>query len=68
MPSQTITTTAQQAQRLATALGVKLGLGRDANADEIKQYGIDCYRAVVHEYEAEQRRIALNTPDPFEPT
>lgn len=73
MPAMTITTDAQQAQRLATALGRKLGYRndqtgapRDATAAEIKAYVVDHLRSVVHEYESEQARsqISVNSFDP----
>lgn len=63
MPSMTITTTAQQAQRLATALGKALGYGRDATADEIKAYVVDHFRQLVHR--EERQEVA---PTAFDPT
>lgn len=66
MPTMTITTDAAQAQRLVTALGHKLSLGRDATAVEAKEYVKDVLRSVVLEYEGEiaRRQISLNTFDP----
>ena len=66
MASMTITTDNAQAQRLATALGAKLNLGRDATANEIKAYTIDHLRSVVLQYEGEiaRRQINLSAFDP----
>lgn len=62
----TITTTAQDDQRLATAFGTRLGLGRNANAAEIKNALINWLRAVV----IEEERVAAERQQsaPFDPT
>lgn len=58
MPSITITTTAPQAQRLATAFGRELGLrdeqgaARNATADEIKAAAVAYLRRVVQQQES----------------
>lgn len=71
MPTMTITTTAPQAQRVATALGAYLGLGRDATASEIKAHFIEQMKELVlaHERrlqkaEAEAALPPLTTFDP----
>lgn len=72
MPSMTITTTAPQAQRLVTAFGDRLALGRDATEAEIKAWTIAQLREVVRSYE---RKVAVATavdaipaPTSFDPT
>lgn len=73
MPALTITTTAPQAQRLATALGREMnyrnadGTYRDATASEIKEYVVAMLRAVVRNQEAAiaQQQIVIT---PFDPT
>jgi hypothetical protein len=66
MPTQTITTTAPQAQRVATAFGAKLNLGRDATAAEVKADVIAYMRNVVINYEREeaQKQIVDSAFDP----
>ena len=58
MPSMTITTTAPQAARLATAMGATMRLvddvtkqPRDATAAEIKAYVVQFLRDTVQHYE-----------------
>lgn len=67
MATMTITTTTEQAARVATAFGALLHLGRDATAAEVKQAVIAYMRAVVLQYENRQA-IAVLTDSPFEPT
>lgn len=73
MPSMTITTTAQQAQRLATAFGRELGLRdeqgqrRDATAAEIKQATIGYLRSVVVQQERRAAEDEISIPE-FDPT
>lgn len=45
--------TAPMAQRVVTAFGARLGLGRDATVQEVKQYLIDHIKAVVDQAERE---------------
>ena len=47
----TITTTAQEDQRIAPAYGAYLGLGRNATAQEVKQTIIRAIKKVVRDYE-----------------
>ncbi len=56
----TITTDAGQDARLAPAFGAKLGLGRNANAAEVKADVINYVRSVVTEYEFAQERAAIS--------
>ena len=63
----TITTTAAQAQRVATAFGSRLSLGRDATNAEVKAEVINMVRAIVLGYESDQAKAAL-ADTPFDPT
>lgn len=63
----TITTTAQQDARLVAAFGARLGLGRDANAAEIKADIIQWVRTVVQDQER-LATTASNPPVAFDPT
>lgn len=67
MPTLTITTTAAQAGRVASAFGKALGLGRDATSDEVKSEVIRLIRSVVIERER-QDAIAQIADTPFDPT
>ena len=51
MPTLTITTDATQAARVAHAVGQHLNLGRDATAQEIKDFVIRILRNVVQDAE-----------------
>jgi len=57
MPTLTITTTAAQATRIAAAIGKDMKLGRDATAEECRQYVVALLRAVVL---ARERDAAIN--------
>jgi hypothetical protein len=63
----TITTTAGEAQRVATAFGARLGLGRDATNAEVKTAVIAYIRSIVRTYENEVAIAAL-VPAAFDPT
>lgn len=66
MPTMTITTTVDQAQRIAAAVGRALGLERDATGAEVKEFLINHLRCTVHDYE----RLAVYraaTPAPLDP-
>ena len=67
MPTMTITTTAPQAARVAAAIGRDLKLGRDATAEECRQYVIAMIRAVVI---AREKDVAIEAivPVTFDPT
>jgi len=67
MPSLTITTTAEQASRLASAYGAKLGLGRDATQAEVKAALIAEMKSVVRSYEAERAHRSVVIPADIEP-
>lgn len=73
MGQMTITTTAQQDQRIIAAFGRLLGTvdaqgnPRNATAAEIKATIIDYIRSTVHTYET-QRAIELATLQPLDPT
>jgi hypothetical protein len=66
MPVMTITTTTQQGNRVSAAIGARLGLGRDATAEECRQWVISQIRGVVHDYEwqALQKTVSVTTFDP----
>ena len=67
MPILSINLTATQAQRMATALGAVMGLGRDATPEEARQYWIGEMRRLVKD--VEQRVAAAQIPiSSFDPT
>ncbi|MCR4304984.1 MAG: hypothetical protein NUV63_12315 [Gallionella sp.] len=66
MPTLTITLTAQQYARGATAIGKDLNLGRDATAEECRQYVIAMLRSVVLAREKDVAVEAL-VPATFDP-
>jgi len=78
MPTMTITTTAEQAQRVSAAVGNHLqlvngsGQPRNATAEEIRQFVIAELRGIVLRYErktAEQAAFTtIGAATPFEPT
>jgi hypothetical protein len=67
MPTLTITTTAPQASRVASAFGKRLNLGRDATNAEVKDEIIKFVRSVVI---GEENREAITqlADTPFDPT
>jgi hypothetical protein len=67
MATLTITTTAQQDQRIAAAFGHLLGLEGNANAAQVKALIIEHVRRVVHNYERDQNARTF-VPPPLEPT
>ena len=73
MPTQTITTDATQATRLAVSFGKQLNLTdgngdpRDATAAEIKFATIQFLKKVVFDQEYKVKNDAISIPD-FEPT
>jgi hypothetical protein len=67
MPTLTITTTVAQANRVASAFGKALGLGRDATEAEVKQEVIRLMRSVVIARER-QDAISQITDTPFDPS
>ena len=73
MPTLTITTTAQQAQRVATAFGQRLGLKdgggnpRDATPSEVKDFVIVQIRLVVQQQEQHTAQMLI-TDTQFDPT
>lgn len=66
MATLTITTTAQQDQRISAAFGHLLELPGGANAQQIKAYLTAHIRQVVHTYEREQNHRAFS-PAPMDP-
>ena len=69
MAVMTITTTAAQAQRVATAIGVRLRLGRDATQAEVKAEVIEFLRQVVINTEAQTAaKAAADAAAAFDPT
>lgn len=64
----TITTTAGQASRMAAAVGVAMRLGRDATAQEVKDYWIGEMRRHVLGIERDAAQAALAAPAAFDPT
>ena len=68
----TITTTSAQAQRIATAVGNYLNLGRDATAVEAKAFVIDSLKEIVIGYERRileaEAKANMPSPQPFDPT
>ena len=67
MATMTITVTAPQAARAATAIGKRLGLGRDATLEECRLYVIEELRKVVLFEERRALEVAI-TASPFDPT
>lgn len=63
MPTLSIDFTPPQAQRMATAIGGVLRLGRDATLVEIRQYWVDEMKRLVKnvEFETSTRQIT-HTP------
>jgi len=59
----TITTTAQEDQRIAPAYGAYLGLGRNATAQEVKQTVIRGIKKIVRDYER-GAYVSVYVPDP----
>lgn len=68
MPSMTITTSAADAQRLATAIGAKLGLGRDATGAEIKAETVAYLVSIVRSQEAQAASAAAAASQTIAPT
>jgi hypothetical protein len=68
MATTTITTTTAEDQRLVVAFGTYLGLGRNANQSEIKQYLIKTMNDIVVNQEERANVIALTPPAPISPT
>ena len=59
MPTMTITTTADQATRIAAAYGAKLNAdGSPASAEQVRQDVIEHLRNVVRSYETAQAAAA----------
>lgn len=67
MATLSIDFTAPQAQRMATALGTVLRLGRDATPAEVKQYWVDEMKRLVKNVERETAAQAI-TGTAFDPT
>jgi hypothetical protein len=67
MATVTITTTAEQDARIASAFRKILELNQNPTGAQIKAWLIDRLREAVLNYEREQQRIAI-TVEPFEPT
>lgn len=74
MATLTITTTAAQSQRIATALGMERnlvdvnGVARDATAAEVKDFLIDALRRLVQGYEYKVAHTQVAPPAPMDPT
>lgn len=69
MPTLTITTTTDQAQRIAAAFGNKLGLQGNANAEQVRQDVIQYLRNTVRSYETEQAaKVAADAVGIIDPT
>ena len=69
MATLTITTTVNQASRIAAAFGSRLNPPRDATAAEIKADMIAYIKGIVHSYETQQAANAaanavVPMPDP----
>jgi len=67
MATLTITTTGAQDARIGAAFGDYLGLGRNANAAEVKARTIEFIRNVVQEYER-RAQVAAIVPVALDPT
>jgi hypothetical protein len=65
MPTLSIDFTVPQAQRMATAVGGVMRLGRDATPAEVKQYWVDEMKRLVKnvEYESAARQITSTSLD-----
>lgn len=63
MPSLTITTTVDNAQRLAAAVGYWLNLGRSATEAEVKQAMINEMKRLTRKYETLQAVEAIVVTD-----
>lgn len=74
MPTLTITTTAGQASRVASAVGMELGLRgsdglqRDATNAEVKDWLISKARQLVQAHEIRIAQAAVPAPVAFDPT
>jgi hypothetical protein len=68
MPTQTITTTAQDAADIADAVGDALGLSGPASAAQVKDYQIDGLRQLVRAYKRKKAIAALTPPADIAPT
>lgn len=68
MPSLTLNYTAAEGQRIATAVGHKFGLGRDATQAEIKAVIINDLAKLVSDEEAVIANQAIVTQPPIAPT
>lgn len=66
MATLTITTTAQQDQRISAAFGHILGLEGGASAAQVKQFIIAYIRLTVHDFERAQNDRTFN-PSPLDP-
>lgn len=64
MVTLTIDLTAAQAQRVSTAIGKVLSLGRDATAAEIRQWLVDRLKDVVLKQEKKDRLDSVETLQP----
>lgn len=67
MATMTITTDAQQAQRVAAAVGSELSLGRDATMAEVKGFTIAFLRRIV-QFQERRAAEAEIADTPFDPT
>ena len=72
MPTLSITTTIEDAQRVASAVGYQLGLGRDATQAEVKGFVITNIRTLILNYERmmkeEAAKAAISPSASFDPT
>lgn len=68
MPTQTITTTAQDAADIAEAIGDLMGLSGSASAAQVKDYQIDWLRQQVRAYKRRKAIAALAAPTDIAPT
>jgi hypothetical protein len=69
MATLTITTTANQAQRISAAVGAKFNPPRNATEAEVKAVLVAHLKGLVHSYETQQAAIAaanavVPMPDP----
>lgn len=62
MPTISFTVDATAAARLAHAIGIDLGLNRDATATEVRQFIVDKLKALVRSIERKEAEAAVPPP------
>lgn len=68
MPTQTITTTAGEATRVAAAVGDVMNLPGPASAQQVKDFQIEYLKNLVRAYERKVALLALQAAADIAPT